>query len=313
MAPKAKKRALQTVQKRQKRGTLYLAVALVIIIGVAVGLYVYVASLPPGPPDFTISAPTGVTIHAGTPIASTINVTAVNRFDGTVRLSAAGSTGLTTSVTPANVTGSGTATLTMSASTNGTYTVTVTGTSGGLTHSVTPRVDTPVYATLVTSNGTITVELYRAQTPSTVANFVNLADSGFYTNLTWHRIIPGFVIQTGDPKTKNGGGDRNTWGQGSSSQSVPFEYDSSLHNDVAYLGMASTGAGAGGTSQFYINVNNNSASLDGKYAVFGKVIVGMNVVNTLANTPTTNQYPNAQNQPVNPFAAMLVRVTISSS
>ncbi len=203
--------------------------------------------------------------------------------------------------------------MTMSAPNNGTYTVTLTGTSGSLIHSVTPVVGTSLYATLKTSKGMIVVELYNNSAPKTVTNFVNLAKSHFYDNLVWHRIIPNFVVQTGDPNTKNGGGDRNTWGQGTSPQSVPFEYDSSLHNNVGYVAMASTGAGVGGSSQFYINVNDNSAALDGKYAVFGKVIVGMDAANALANLPTTNQYPNAQNQPADPSAAILISVTISSS
>ena len=170
-----------------------------------------------------------------------------------------------------------------------------------------------VYAKLSTSQGTIEVELYHSLTPKTVENFVNLANSGFYNNLVWHRINAGFVIQTGDPNTKNGGGDRTTWGKGAS-QSVPFEYDASLHNNVGYLGMASTSSGVGGSCQFYINLADNSAALDGKYAVFGKVISGMDTVNALANLPTTTQYTDAQApEPVNPTDAMLISVTISDS
>src|SRR5467141_4949208 len=168
-----------------------------------------------------------------------------------------------------------------------------------------------VYAKLNTSKGLIEVELYRNSAPQTVTNFINLANKGFYTNLVWHRIIANFVVQTGDPNTINGGGDRNTWGQGTSGQSVPFEYDSSLHNNVGYVAMASTGVGVGGSSQFYINVHDNSAALDSKYAVFGKVIAGMDAANKLASSPTTNQYPGAPDQPANPSGAMLIRVTIS--
>ncbi len=306
-----KKRAIQTARKRESRGRIYLAIIAIAVIAIGVGWYVY--SSTQGPPDFAIAAPTGVTIHAGNPVTSRVNVTAVNNFGGTIQLSVTSSTGLSASISPANVTGSGIATLTMSAAANGTYTVTLTGISGALKHTVSPVVDTPVYATLDTTNGTLVVELYRAQTPQTVSNFVNLANQHFYDNLVWHRIIANFVIQTGDPNTKNGGGDRNTWGQGTSPQSVPFEYDSSLHNNAGYLAMASTGAGVGGSSQFYINVYDNRASLDGKYAVFGKVIAGMDAVNTLASSPTTNQYPNALNQPTNPSGAMVLNVTISNS
>src|SRR3989441_6934592 len=309
-----RKRAIQTARKRESRGRIYLAIVAIAVIAIGVGWYVYSTSQSSsGTPDFAIAAPTGVTIHAGSPVTSTVNVTAVNKFAGPVQLSAVGSAGLVATISPANVTGSGVATLTMSTATNGSYTVTVTGTSGTLKHSVTPVVDTPVYATLNTTNGTIIVQLYRAQTPQTVSNFVNLANQHFYDNLVWHRIVANFVIQTGDPNTKNGGGDRNIWGQGTSPQSVPFEYDSSLHNNVGYLAMASTGAGVGGSSQFYINVHDNRASLDGKWAVFGKVVAGMDAANTLASSPTTNQYPNALDQPTNPSGALVLSVTISNS
>ncbi len=310
----SKKRAVQAARKRESRGRIYLAVIVIIIIAVGVGWYVYsTVQSSSGAPDFAIAAPTVVTIQAGNQIASKVNVTAMNNFGGIVQLTATASTGLAATISPPVVTKSGIAILTMSATRNGTYTVTVTGTSGSLKHSVTPVVGTALYATLKTTQGTIVVELYRAQTPQTVANFVNLANSHFYDNLVWHRIIPNFVVQTGDPTTKNGGGDRNTWGQGTSGQNVPFEYNSTLHNSVGSVAMASTGAGVGGSSQFYINVADNSATLDGKYAVFGQVIVGMDAVNALANVPTTNQFANAQNQPTDPSTAMLTSVIVSNS
>lgn len=309
-----RKRAIQTAQSRQSRGRIYLAIIVIIIVAIGVGWYVFsTAQSSKGTPDFAITAPSVVTIQANNQVSSKVNVTAMNNFGGTVQLAATTSSGLIATITPAVVTGSGIATLTMSAKSNGTYTVTITGTSGNLKHTVTPVVGTSLYATLKTTQGTIVVELYRAQTPKTVANFVNLANSHFYDNLVWHRIIPNFVVQTGDPNTRNGGGDRNTWGQGTSGQNVPFEYNSSLHNAVGSVAMASTGAGVGGSSQFYINVADNSASLDAKYAVFGQVIVGMDVVNALASVPTTNQYTNAQNQPTDPSTAMVTSVVVSNS
>jgi cyclophilin family peptidyl-prolyl cis-trans isomerase len=163
-----------------------------------------------------------------------------------------------------------------------------------------------VYAKLGTSNGTIEVELYQNIAPKTVTNFVNLAKSGFYNNLVWHRIVKGFVIQTGDPNSRNGGGNNATWGQGGSSQTVPLEIDASLHNNVGYLGMARSSDPNSGSSQFYINLANNN-SLDGQYTVFGKVISGMDAAYAIGNVPV---YPQS-NQPINPV--YVTAVTISSS
>ncbi len=171
-----------------------------------------------------------------------------------------------------------------------------------------------IFACVNTSKGSFEVELFNASVPKTVTNFVNLAKSGFYNNLVWHRIVPGFVIQTGDPNTKNAGGNRATWGQGTSGTTIPFENDTSLHNYEGYLGMASTGAGLGGSSQFYINLSNSTSnsSLDGKYAVFGKVLGnGMSVVNAIAAVQTyadsSSQY---YEQPVTPSQAMVLSITI---
>jgi len=174
----------------------------------------------------------------------------------------------------------------------------------------------PVYAVIGTTYGSIDVELFPACAPQTVANFVGLANSGFYNNLVWHRIVytstPKFVIQTGDPNTRNGvNSTRSTWGQGGSSQTVPLEWCGWLHNYAGYLGMARGSDPNSGTSQFYINLSNGTANLnlDPNYAVFGKVISGMSVVCQIAKVPVyTVQYPD---QPVTPV--FMKNVTILSS
>ena len=172
-----------------------------------------------------------------------------------------------------------------------------------------PGLQAIVYAKLNTSQGVIEIELYQNATPKTVTNFVNLANSGFYNNLVWHRIAKNFVIQTGNSNSRNGL-NNSTWSQAGTGQAIPFEYDNSLHNAVGYVGMASTGTQVGGTTQFYININNNSATLDGKYAVFGKVIAGMDVAYAIGNLPI---YDSPDGQPINPSDAMLTSVTISNS
>jgi peptidyl-prolyl cis-trans isomerase B (cyclophilin B) len=166
-----------------------------------------------------------------------------------------------------------------------------------------------VYAKLATSQGVIEIELYHSSVPKTVDNFVNLAKSGSYSNLVWHRIAKNFVIQTGNSNSKNGL-NNSTWSQGDGTPQIPFENNPSLHNAVGYVGMASTGAGVGGSDQFYININDNSAKLDGSYMVFGKVINGMNAAYAIGNLPIYNP---PDGQPINPSDAMLISVTISNT
>src|SRR2546428_1388844 len=153
------------------------------------------------------------------------------------------------------------------------------------------------YAKINTSLGCIEVQLYPSAAPKTVANFINLSQTGCFNNLVWHRIEsdPSFsLIQTGDPNTRNGTGDRSTWGMGGSNKTVPLEINSTLHNYVGYLGMARTTDPNSGSSQFYINLTNNT-SLDGQYTVFGKVISGMDVARAIDKVPV-----NSTDQPITP-------------
>src|SRR2546422_1623928 len=153
------------------------------------------------------------------------------------------------------------------------------------------------YAKINTSLGSIEVQLFPSAAPKTVANFVNLSQTGFFNNLVWHRIesAPSFsLIQTGDPNTRNGTGDRSTWGMGGSSKTGPLEINSTLHNYVGYLGMARTSDPNSGSSQFYINLSNNT-SLDGQYTVFGKVVSGIDVARAIDKVPV-----NSTDQPITP-------------
>jgi cyclophilin family peptidyl-prolyl cis-trans isomerase len=181
------------------------------------------------------------------------------------------------------------------------------------TFTTTTMKESVIYAILNTTKGSFEVELFNSSAPKTVTNFVNLAKSGFYDNLVWHRISTNpAVIQTGDPLTRYGEGNRSLWGTGGSGVTVPLEVsNSSLHNYAGYLGMARGSNPNSGSSQFYINTQNNTY-LDGQYTVFGRVISGMSVVDALAAVPTygsTGLYPE---QPINPSQAMLISVTILS-
>lgn len=162
------------------------------------------------------------------------------------------------------------------------------------------------FAVINTSAGEIVAELYPASAPRTVANFVNLANAGFFNGLVWHRIVKGFVIQTGDPLTRNGGGNRSLWGTGGSNQTVPLEI-SSLRNDIGTLGMARSQDPNSGSSQFYINLTDN-AFLNGQYTVFGKVITGLEIAMAIGSLPV-----GPADQPIVPAQATVTSITIRST
>lgn len=168
------------------------------------------------------------------------------------------------------------------------------------------------YALICTNLGLIEVQLYQPLAPKTVDNFVNLARSGFYNDLVWHRIVAGFVIQAGDPLTKNGLGNRSLWGTGTSGTTIPLETNSNLGNVAGTIAMAAP-SGGNASSQFYINLVDNKA-LDLHYAVFGTVINGMSVVQAIANVPVITGTGNPElDQPVTPSDAYIVSVTIQNT
>lgn len=125
--------------------------------------------------------------------------------------------------------------------------------------------------TLDTSKGKIELELTPEKTPLTVANFVNLVQRGYYDGLTFHRVIPNFMIQGGDPTGT---------GMGGPGYKFKDEFDSSLkHTGPGTLSMANAGPGTNG-SQFFIT-HVKTEWLDGKHTVFGHVTSGQDVVNKI--------------------------------
>jgi peptidyl-prolyl cis-trans isomerase B (cyclophilin B) len=131
-------------------------------------------------------------------------------------------------------------------------------------------------AVIDTSKGAIEVELEAAKTPVTVASFVNLAQKGFYNGLKFHRVIPNFMIQGGDPTGTGAGGPGYRFED---------EIDPSLrHTGPGILSMANAGPGTNG-SQFFIT-HVATPWLDGKHSVFGHVVKGQNVVDSIAQGDT---------------------------
>ena len=141
--------------------------------------------------------------------------------------------------------------------------------------------ETDTYADIEIENyGTITVALDKTSAPVTVDNFINLAESGFYDGLTFHRIMEGFMMQGGDP---------NGDGTGGSEETIVGEFtDNGYENELSHtrgaISMARSDEYDSASSQFFIVHEDSSSSLDGQYAVFGYVTEGMEIVDEVCET-----------------------------
>jgi len=170
----------------------------------------------------------------------------------------------------------------------------VTEAKEGMTVEEKMAIEAPVWGTLEraknpvvvveTNFGTIELELYWKETPKTAESFLYLVNKGYYNDLIFHRIVPNFVIQGGDPM-----GD----GTGGPGYNVPFEKADTKHLRGS-LGMARSQDPNSGGSQFYICLR-DLPNLDGNYVVFGKVVKGMDVVDKIAQVPTgPGDFPEKQ-------------------
>ena len=132
-----------------------------------------------------------------------------------------------------------------------------------------------------TDVGSIKFSLLPDIAPETVRNFLELAKSGFYNGTLFHRVIPGFMIQGGDPNTKNP--DKSTWGQGGPGHNLKAEFSSRSHlRGIVSMARATDPDSAG--SQFFI-VTSDSTFLDKQYTVFGEVVDGMEVADKIVDLP----------------------------
>jgi peptidylprolyl isomerase len=132
---------------------------------------------------------------------------------------------------------------------------------------------------LRTTMGDITIQLYDDM-PITTGNFKNLVKTGVYDETIFHRVVANFVIQGGDASAK-----------GISVATIQDELPNKHSNIRGSVAMAKTSEPNSATSQFYINLKDNSASLDSNYSVFGTVITGMDVVDAIGNVQTENEKP----------------------
>ena len=147
-------------------------------------------------------------------------------------------------------------------------------------------------AVFTTSMGVIEIELFEAEMPITTGNFIKLAESGFYDNTKFHRVIDGFMIQGGDPNSK--GSNEATYGMGGPAENVQDEFVAGelLSNTRGTISMANSGQPNSGGSQFFINlVDNTNLDFDkppftSKHPVFGRVVKGMDIVDAIGSVET---------------------------
>lgn len=142
-----------------------------------------------------------------------------------------------------------------------------------------PRVGMSV-AKIGTTKGDIWIKLFPEQTPKTVENFIGLVERGYYDGIIFHRVIPDFMIQSGDP-TGTGTGGESIWGK-----DFEDEFVANLTNIRGALSMANRGPATNGSQFFIVQKDGGTPWLDGKHTVFGQVISGMDVVDELANVVT---------------------------
>lgn len=150
----------------------------------------------------------------------------------------------------------------------------------------------------------IVVELYQDVAPETVANFISLANAGFYDGLTFHRIIDGFMIQGGDPEGTGTGGS----GQTITGEFINNGYENYLSHKEGTISMARGDDYNSASSQFFITVADRT-ELDGNYAAFGRVIEGsMDVVMELSKLETTTTEDGIEDMPVNPPVIKTIKI-----
>lgn len=138
-------------------------------------------------------------------------------------------------------------------------------------------------AVVATSRGIIEIELFADKAPETVANFEKLAQEGFYNGTRFHRVISGFMIQGGDPLSKDVA-QKNMWGTGGPG----YTFDDEINDEKlvqGVLAMANAGPGTNG-SQFFIVTAEETPWLDGHHTAFGRVVSGMEIVLDIESTPT---------------------------
>src|SRR4051812_17181421 len=147
----------------------------------------------------------------------------------------------------------------------------------------------PKQATFDTNRGVIVADLYEKEAPNTVANFEKLANGGFYDGVKFHRVIPDFVVQGGDPHSRDlPDGDRRI-GTGGPGYHIKCETAGNPHkHEVGALSMAHAGKDTGGSQFFMVLSEANTRHLNGVHTVFGKITKGIDIMNKLQRNDVMN-------------------------
>ena len=155
-----------------------------------------------------------------------------------------------------------------------------------------------------TNSGSLMIQFFPEDAPDTVSNFLELVESGYYDGIVFHRIIPNFMIQAGDPNTIGPDSDRDTWGQGGPGYNINEEFNTIQH-DRGIVSMARSNHPDSAGSQFFI-MHNDDNRLDGKYTVFGRLVPGLpQALDEIANLPTTHG-----NQPIDASSATIIKAIV---
>jgi cyclophilin family peptidyl-prolyl cis-trans isomerase len=159
-------------------------------------------------------------------------------------------------------------------------------------------------AVLHTGDGDITIRFFPDVAPNHVKNFITLAEKGFYNGTKFHRVIPGFMVQGGDPNTKTD--NTSTWGTGGSGSNVKAEFNKIPHKR-GIVSMARSASPDSASSQFFIVVK-DSPFLDNQYTVFGQVTSGMDVADKIVNGQR-----DASDRPNKPVAIKSITIRVATA
>jgi len=165
-------------------------------------------------------------------------------------------------------------------------------------------------AVLKTSEGELVITFWPEVAPKTVANFIKLAKSGFYDGTAFHRIIDGFMIQGGDPQSKDLSKEA-LWGTGHSDETIKAEFNDHKH-EFGVISMARSQDPDSASCQFFICLGPVS-QLDGKYTAFGKLIKGDDVLRKLGKTPVGSNGHGETSKPTSRVALESVKIVPANS